>query len=192
MAKKIKKQSYKQYLIALLFLVAVLGIFLYFRNHNQVNKEESVSTSYKDSKTVTIESILPISDELGKTIDGKGTEDGIQGYVELSITNNINKDIEYEIYIDKKDLDKEISSNYIKFYLTDEADNPLEGYKQNSVPTYKDLLVLVDSPSSRLLYSDKLKAKETKKVILRVWLSDSYVVSNEINKFTFDINTKAK
>ena len=98
---------------------------------------------------------------------------------------------DYDIYLIKKNNEKEIKENYIKFYLTDEADNPLEGYKQNSVPTYNDLLSLVNLPAARSLYSGSLKGRETQKVILRSWLSDSYAVSNEERSFSFDVNARA-
>ena len=191
MLQKYKKQVIYVSLIVL-FLIVVICIFLHLKSQNQVTKEQQLSTSYKDSKTVTIKSVLPISDELGRTIDGKGTEDGIQGYVELTITNNIDKKIDYDIYIEARVLDHEIKGNYIKFYLTDEADNPLDWYKQNTVPTYADLLSLTDKPGARVLHSGRLKEKESKKIIVRVWLADSYAVSNEIDSFSFDISTRAK
>ena len=48
-----------------------------------------------------------------------------------------------------------------------------------------------------VLINAMIKPKNTpiivaKKVIIRVWLSDSYAVSNDVKSFAFDISTKAK
>lgn len=189
MLKKSQKQFFLVILI-ILFLIAAFFIFFHAKSQNVPIKEKSISTKFYNSKEITLTSNLPISDELGKKLDGKGTEDGIQGYQEFNIKNNLKESVKYQIYITKKELKNEVRGNYIKFYLTDEADNPLEGYNQNSVPTYTDLLALNELPGSRLLYSGELKNNETKKLILRAWLSDSYIVSTENREFTFEINIK--
>ena len=193
MLKKNKKQVIYAFVIVLvLFLISSLAIFVYLKNKDQADKNHWLSTNFKNSNEVTITSTLPISDALGKSLDGKGTEKGIQGYVEFSIKNNIDQPVEYEVLITKKELKKEIKGNYIKFYVTDEADNPEKGFEGNIVPTYNDLPSLTDLPGSRLLYSGKLNNNENKKQILRAWLSDSYAVSNDDNKFGFDIEVRAK
>ena len=193
MLKKNKKQVVLALLIvSCLFLVSILFVFFYFNRGKSEDKNQLVSTSFKESQTIILKNTLPISDELGRNIDGVGTEEGIQGYVVMSIQNNTDKDVNYDIYITKKEIEKEIKENYIKLYLTDEADNPLEGYEQNSVPTYNDIFSLVDFPAARLLYNGSLKGRENRKVVLRAWLSDSYAVSNEEKSFTFDVNVRAK
>ena len=193
MLKKNKKQVVLALLIVLcVFLVSILFVFFYFNRGKSEDKNQLVSTSFKESQTIILKNTLPISDELGRNIDGVGTEEGIQGYVVMSIQNNTDKDVNYDIYITKKEIEKEIKENYIKLYLTDEADNPLEGYEQNSVPTYNDMFSLVDFPAARLLYNGSLKGRENRKVVLRAWLSDSYAVSNEEKSFTFDVNVRAK
>ena len=191
MQKKAQKQVISILLIVL-FILSVTYIFLHLRNQNEVSENQKISTNFNGSKTITINSTLPISDELGKKLDGKGTSKGIQGYTEFTIKNNLNKNIEYQICIEKKELENEIRGNYIKFYLTDEADNPQEGYEKSAVPMYNDLPSLSNAPGLRLLSSGTLEKKESKKLILRSWLSDSYAISTEDNEFTFDIVVKAK
>ena len=193
MAKKNKKQA-NYFLFSGLFIFLVLVIIISFLTgfQEQEKTEKWISVDFNKSKTITIKSTLPISDELGKKLDGKGTQEGIQGYTELTIKNNLSRETDYEIYVEKIDSNNEISSNYIKFYLADEADNPLEGYGQNAIPTYNDLSVIKDAPTMRLLYSGRLEKEETQKIILRSWLSDSYVVSNDERDFVFNIVVKTK
>ena len=57
---------------------------------------------------------------------------------------------------------------------------------------YNDLPSLSNAPGLRLVSSGTLEKKESKKLILRSWLSDSYAISTEDNEFTFDIVVKAK
>lgn len=189
MNKENKKQVIFMLLVAVFLFIILIGIFLFYKNFKQ-NSTDFITTSFEGPKTITISSTLPISDELGKKLDGKGTKKGIQGYTEFTIKNNSNKNITYEICIDKEENKKEIRGNYIKFYLTDEINNPVKGFDTSEIPTYNDLLSLNDSPRMRLVNSAKINKKETKKFVLRAWLSDSYTVSSENKDFSFDIVVK--
>ena len=193
MLKKNKKQVVTAISIVLiLFVLSFVFSIFYFNSHKQSNSSDDITVKFDKSKNIIITSDLPISDELGKKIDGKGTDTGIQGYMEISITNNLSKTVEYEVYINKIQLSDEIRGNYIKYYLTDEADNPLKGFEKNAIPTYNDLPVLMDLHSSNLLYRGTIKEKEKQKLILRSWLSDSYVVSNEQHSFNYDVYVRTK
>lgn len=193
MLKKNKKQVVTAISIVLiLFVLSFVFSIFYFNSHKQSNSSDDITVKFDKSKNIIITSDLPISDELGKKIDGKGTDTGIQGYMEISITNNLSRTVEYEIYINKIQLSDEIRGNYIKYYLTDEADNPLKGFEKNAIPTYNDLPVLMDLPGSNLLYRGTIKEKEKQKLILRSWLSDSYVVSNEQHSFNYDVYVRTK
>ncbi len=192
MLKKLKKnkKAFMFILVIFICLLVILVTLLLPKDSSKKDKSTWISTSFNESQTISLLSKLPISDELGRNIDGLGTEKGIQGYLELTINNNVKKNVDYEIYLTKKDSST-IKNNYIKLYLTDKANNPVEGFEQNSVPTFNDLPTLLDLPSDRLLYRGKLKALETEKLYLRSWISDSYVVSNENDNFTFNVNVRA-
>lgn len=190
------KKDEKQFALAILFILvlflsSLLVAYFHFKDKDQVEKDKNVSTKFQSSSTINIKSILPISDELGKKLDGKGTEEGVQGYLEFSIKNEHNKDMNYEIFITEKDLKEEIRANYIKFYLTDNVDNPLKGYEKNLIPSAADLLSLTDKPESKLLYKDTIKKKSSKKFKLRVWLADTYVVSDDENEYTFSVGVRS-
>ena len=138
---------------------------------------------------VTIEDKLSVSDEFGKNI--KEDNNHAFGYFEFDVFNNIDSNRNYEIYITEKDNESEINPSYVKFYLTDDHDNFLNILNSTKIPVYSDLKYLEDKPSSKLLYSGSLKANETKKYKLRVWLSDSYVIENSNRSFIFEIGVRA-
>ena len=86
----------------------------------------------------------------------------------------------------------EIRSNYIKLYLTDDKNNPLEGFENNKIKSYADLYALNDKPGSRLVYRGNLVSGSSKKFILRSWVSDSYVLSKNEEVFNYDIDVRIK
>jgi hypothetical protein len=191
MMKKNKKQIIFA-LILVLCLFVLLYLFVLIKNNGDKDTSDWISTSYKESSDITIKNILPISDQLGKTIDGKGTEKGIQGYVEFTVTNNLNKKVYYDIFLKKNNREKEIKSNYIKLYLTDDADKPLVGVRNGVIPVFSDLKLSKNNPNLYFLASKMLDKGETSKLKLRAWLSDSYSVTNDSREFAFTIIVKAK
>lgn len=186
-----KEKSYILFFVVFLLLCAIC-IFIYSKNQKVEYMNQSISTNFDNPKTITLSSDLPISDELGKKLSGKGTEEGIQGYTMFNITNNTNTDVNYQVCLSKKEVDQEIMGNYIKLYLTDEADNPMKEFKQKAVPTYSDLLPLDDSSGLVLLHEGTLLKNEKRTLVLRAWLSDSYAVSSEKYNFNFDVVVKTK
>ena len=125
-----------------MLLIVLLLLFLI-----PINKKKSASPSflyhvdYAPSNSVVIKNILPVADSLGKTFDGSGTKEGVQGYTEITISNTDKVNHEYYILIDKQDSDSEINGYYVKFYLTDNNDSPIDGFTSNSAPVYDDLLI---------------------------------------------------
>ena len=192
MLNKKKKQVIYALLIVLGTIILVAANVCFYFAGKKTDTTESISTSFKDSSSITIKNTLPISDALGKKIDGKGTKEGIQGYSELTIHNNMDTKVAYDICVKKVETANEIRGNYIKFYLADTADNPMSGFESNTIPTFNDLPVLVSDPGLYLLTSDSLQAQEIKTIVLRSWLSDSYAISDESRDFTFTIVVKAK
>ena len=128
---------------------------------------------------------------MGKNFDGTGTEHGIQGYSEFVVYNNSNHKMKYEIIVTTRECrDNCINSNYIKLFLTDENDKPLEGFSSRKLPTYASLGILDNKPGSRLLYRDKIEGNGEKKFKLRVWLADTYAVSALEEKYKFVIDVR--
>ena len=190
--RKNKKKKYHLLILPILLLVALFCLLIFYIKSITVKEDRELSTKFEDSSVVTLKSILPISDKLGRNLDGKGTEDGVQGYVEFSIRNNLDKDVKYQIYIIPREVEKEIKGNYIKFYLTDNINNPVAGYEKNLLPTFNEFPVIVDKPEARLLYTDKIKVNEKKKFVLRSWLSDSFGISDRDLEFSYKVGVKIK
>ena len=58
--------------------------------------------------------------------------------------------------------------------------------------SYYDLFALNDKPGSKLLYNGTLSSGESKTFILRSWVSDTYMISSESERFGFDIEARLK
>lgn len=193
MSKSMKKNIFKALgVIVLLFIIFILGILIFkhstsSNNTNNVVNSEDLSVNFKDNSKIEIKNILPVSDTLGITFDGSGTADGIQGYSEFTVENLGSSKSNYEIYITKIDNDNEINGNYVKFYLTDDEDVAFDNFNSNILPTYNKLSSLSNKPDSKLLYSGTINSNDKINFKLRVWLSDSYAVSDDLEVFDFEI-----
>lgn len=173
-------------IVAICFCVSFFGT-LYLKKHFNNTNYKNLSVDYSGSNSITISNTLPISNALGKKIS---YSDEKQGYNEFKITNKNAIDVEYYIYLNRTDQNISISENYIKLYLTDENDIPLSGFEKNLIPTYYSLKYLNDKPDSKLLYKGNVKANSSEKLKLRVWVDDTYAITNDKENFSFQINVK--
>ncbi len=190
-----KNTKYVVYLFAIIVLLFILSVSIVIlmkgvTSSNAIVEEEDVTLNV-NSKVVIIKNILSVSDAFGKTITDDNA--GSYAYVDLDIHNNVSEGRNYELFITSSDNEKSvINPSYVKFYLTDDKDVPFSDYSLSKIPTYVDLEYIEDKPSSKVLYSGFLKAYDNQKMILRVWLSDNYVISMDEDKnFTFEIGVRA-
>lgn len=194
MIKNNKKQIFVALVIVLCLFILSFVIMYLCNVRNQANhdiNQDALKINFSQENKVLLNNILPVGDNLGKSFDGKGTEEGIQGYSEFELKNTSEDKVNFEIYLTRKDTDtKCISENYIKCYLTDGADNALEGFHTNKIPTYKSLVVLNDKPNSKLLFKGNINSKSNLKFKLRVWLDDTYVISQNKESFEFTIGVR--
>ena len=157
------------------------------------DKPKKLDINYKNGNNVLIKNILPVSDTIGKKYNGSGSEKNIQELKEFVIKNDNDSKISYTIYIKPNIVDsKTIKTNYIKVYLTDEFDKPLEGFEKNRIPAISDLTVSNNNPDKLILYEGMIKKDEEQKFKLRSWLADSYAVTEEEQIYDFDIEIKNK
>ena len=195
MWKKNKKQIlFVLIVILILFILIVSGIFL-FRSvsHKESIGDNDLIVHFSDDSHVVLNNKLPISDKLGKDMDGTEIEEGIYGFVEFSVQNSTSKSGSYQIYVTKdKEYENLISEKYIKLYLTDEKNTALGEFSGNKIPTFDSLLVPREQLDSKLLYRDDISENEKKTYRLHVWLSDSYAVNSNNENFVFDIKVKSK
>jgi hypothetical protein len=144
---------------------------------------------YADLENVSIDNSLPVNDKFGKNIS-----DNISGgykKVDFEIVNVSSKSKTYQLYIKKNNLNtNEINNDFVKFYLTDDKDNPVGVFDNNKVPSYRNLSYIKDKADSKVLYSDKIDKYQRKKFIIRVWVTDNYVSLSD-NYFSFDIGVRS-
>ncbi len=192
MIKANKKQLYLAIIIIIILFSCsfffLLGSFKKEESHN----ENELKIEFLDNENINLNNTLPVSDKIGKSYDGYGVADGVQGYNEFSIENNSEIENEYEIYLVKNKVkEKEISEKFIKMYLTDHNNIPLDGFEKNLIPVFSNLVILNDKANGKLLYRGKINANSKLKFKLRIWVSDSYAISKENEQFSFSINVRA-
>ena len=173
--------------IVLFVLFLMVGFLYYQNNYNKTPKNKNLQVIYNTNKDILLTNKLPLSDELGKNID-EVTD--VKSYVDFIIENKTDDNLEYDIYITKNYVKYGISDNYVKFYLTNEKENPIIGYDKNIIPTFRDLGYLLNKPSSKLIYRDYIKANSSNHYKLRLWVSDNYAISDKLEYFKASIDVR--
>ena len=140
----------------------------------------SFNYTESDSSVINIDKALPVSDEVGKKISNSNE------YFLFTVSNNFEESINYEILLEP--LVNNLDNKYIKIYLTDKNDVPLEGYDK-TVPTVDQFQV--NSSGMISIYNGVLKDKNDSQTFkLRIWISDSYVVDQNSSMFSFKVNVR--
>ena len=192
MGKKISKKQKVNYIYILMILVIlillfIIGTFVYKERVDKVNEASIIL--YSDAENITIDDSLPVSDKFGKDIHGEVLS--AYKYLDFEVVNVSAEARDYQIFITKNDLStNEINNEYVKFYLTDDKDNPVDNFTDSKVPSYVDLKYIKDLPKKKLLYTGKLDKYQRRKFTIKVWVTDNYVSSSE-NYFSFDISARA-
>lgn len=177
--------------LSLLALFLVFAIFITIDKYNK--KSYKLDVKFKNNSVVELTNKLPMADAIGKNYKGNGVEKGIVEYKEFTISNKNARKVKYEIFLTKiHRKNKDIRSNYIKLYLTDEYNKPVKGFTTNQVKSYYDLFALNDKPGSKLMYNGTLVSGESKKFVLRSWVADTYVLSNGEEEFNYEIEVRLK
>ena len=191
MTKISKKQIILALSIIFVLFIAFVAVSLIIRTDEDIPKpsKKGISISFKDGNKIEVSNKLPISDALGKNIDETNDK---QSYIVLTIKNDNETDVNYEILLNKLKINSPIRENYIKFYLTDDLDNALSGFEKNKIPSFGDLYVSTDKPAYKVLYQGTIPSNSTSELRLRVWVSDTYVISDSIEKFAAEIVVNEK
>lgn len=194
MEKLDKKHGLKSvFIVALVLAIFLIIIAIVVKINDYKKSFYKVDVKFTTNAVVQLNNKLPISDDIGKNYSGTGIEKGIAEYKEFTVTNPNDGKIQYEIYLTKTNLNsKNIRSNYIKLYLTDINNNALDGFDSKKITSFYDLYSLRDKPSGRLLYTDSLNPGGKRTYILRCWVADTYVLSNESEIFDFEIDVRLK
>ena len=192
--KKLDRQFFQSILIVLICIIIFIIIIAGYLKIDEYRKlSYKVNTEFSSNDIIELNNNFPLSDEIGKSYSGTGMEKGLVGYSEFVVRNPNEKKVKFEIYITKMETEEDqIKSNYIKLYLTDDKNHPVDGFNTNVIKSYKDLYALKDKPGSKLVYRDTLVAGGSKKFILRSWVSDTYAISKQLKKFKYDIDVRIK
>ena len=179
-------------IILYIFIIFILWLLLYFFIFDKGNSLDSSSLfiQFYNDDILEVTNKLPLSDELGKNDECDESSDFID-CINFTIKNISSRNVNYEIYITKEYTKSEIRGDYIIYYLND-GSNSLKGFDTNILPSYKSLLSLSDKSYSKLLYSGNISSEEKKSFILKTWVSDSYTISDNLEKFRVNVNVRVK
>lgn len=177
----------KYYFTPVLLVIAIIVICMVILLENLPFDNSALNVNLSTEKIVVNNELL-LTDSAGKILSLENVKSGITGFVEFEVTSTVNKKVKYEIYLTKEDSEKEVSSKFVKVFLTDENDNAINGFDKASIPTYYDLSIAKGVSSGKLLYSGTLRNKATEKFKLRMWVADTYEMSLDGKMFSVKLN----
>ena len=177
-------------IIIIIFCVIVATLYYIFNNFNFINKKSTskIELISDGCDEITVNDNFPMTDEVGRTFTSN-KESRVQAFCKFEVKSN--ESTKYSLYLSDLDYDNSIHSNFIKVYLTDELENPVQGFDTISVPTFYNLRSSSFNPTDRVLFEGKLKSEESKKYILRVWVGDAYAVGTNVNTFSMKLHVEA-
>ena len=191
MIKDYKKQVILAFVVVFILFVISMVAIIALKLIKSNNSLKPLNISYNTSNVIKVDNSLPISDKLGKNLSMESLSESNNGFLSFSIKNSNEVEVNYDVFLTKRS-NSTIKENYIKLYLTDKEDVAYEGFNKNKIPTYNELLYLNDKPSSKLLYSGTIGAKSVEKLKLRVWVSDSYALSDSLEEYAFNVDVREK
>lgn len=185
----LKYKIYLGILVALLIILILLGVIFGKRSHEQ----SAISIDYlTNDQKISISNALPMTDVVGKNISVDNYKENVTGYTEFKVEPKVKDKVRYEIYLTKEDRELEVPIKFVKVFLTDSQDQPLEYFDESRVPTYYDLRLASSTANGKLIYSGLLKAGESKTFKLRMWVADTYELTAEEVSFSTKINVVVK
>ena len=164
----------KRNILVLFILLCLILLTIIINTGNSDNTNKNY-VSIVDNQELVIENILPLTDEVGSTFSRSNSGSNI--YYKFKIKSNYNKKAKYRILLSTKDGKEFIDNKYIKILLSDSDDNILKEYKTDSV---KLVTGLEQFNNKYVVYSDSLKGGAEEEFILRMWVADSAVYSDEL------------
>ena len=152
----------------------------------------SNSVSLTGTNSIHISNKLPLTDESGRTIDASNVDDDILNEIAFSVESTGDKNISsnYEVYLESDENDDTIDPNYVKVYLTNGDGKAFKDYSGNEVMTYRNLRVSKSSASGKLLYSGTIFGNQKQEFKLRLWLDETYFLSDTKKEFNGIIKVK--
>lgn len=182
--------------LVLLLFISVIGItYAVFTFAKEGKRENVINTgsitfSYTEtSNGISLTNALPISDNIGKTLDNSGSN----GYFDFNVSCKIvgKTAIKYEIHAEELQVNNPLDPAFVKMYLTDgTSDMPISGYDLE-VPTYNMLSSSSIKDGAKRLYYGSFSTTGVQAFRLRMWLSDKYSVPTTSQEFKIKVNVSA-
>lgn len=192
-----RKVIFSSLLIVLLIGLVVGFSFAVFyfkgigQKKNTISTGELTFTYTEENNGITLTDALPVSDEIGKKMQGNDKENK---YFDFSVSCKMSgrQNIQYEVYTTEVGVDNRLDPQYVKMYLTDStSDTAVNGYDK-IVPTYSELKNSSIATNAKQLYVGKFSNSGTQSFRLRMWLSDNYQITSEAKQFKIKLNVLAK
>lgn len=183
------KKKWLYVLFSTLVIIVVITLFVLNRESHSKN---SLLFESSENGLIFINNSLPMTDEVGKKIDALSHDMEAVSYLEFEVNSLVNNKLKYEIILEVDDENSTIPIEYVKLYLTDENDKPIDAYDCVGLPTIRNLEKNVYESDNFVLYRGTLKDKTSHKFRLRVWVADTYELSADEKEFRgkLSLNTK--
>ena len=188
MSRYFNKNTFLFVMSIVFFFLIIIVIVLTKDKFNS----NSNSVSLTGTNSIHISNKLPLTDESGRTLDASNVDDDILNEISFSVESTGDKKIasNYEVYLDSEENDDTIDPNYVKVYLTDGNRKAFKDYSGNEVMTYRNLRVSKSSASGKLLYSGTIFGNRKQEFKLRLWLDETYFLSDTKKEFNGIIKVK--
>lgn len=188
MSRYFNKNTFLFVMSIVFFFLIIIVIVLTKDKFNS----NSNSVSLTGTNSIHISNKLPLTDESGRTLDASNVDDDILNEISFSVESTGNKKnaSKYEVYLESEENDDTIDPNYVKVYLTDGDGKAFKDYSGNEVMTYRNLRVSKSSASGKLLYSGTIFGNQKQEFKLRIWLDETYFLSDTKKEFNGIIRVK--
>lgn len=188
MSKYFNKNTFLFVMSIVFFFLVIIVIGLTKDKFNS----NSNSVSLTGTNSIHISNKLPLTDESGRTLDASNVDDDILNEISFSVESTGDTKIasNYEVYLESDENDDTIDPNYVKVYLTNGDGKAFKDYSGNEVMTYRNLRVSKSSASGKLLYSGTIFGNQKQEFKLRLWLDETYFLSDTKKEFNGIIKVK--
>ncbi len=188
MSRYFNKNTFLFVMSIIFFFLVIIVIALAKDKFNS----NSNSVSLTGTNSIHISNKLPLTDESGRTLDASNVDDDILNEIAFSVESTGDKKTSsnYEVYLESEENDDTIDPNYVKVYLTDRDGKAFKEYSGNEVMTYRNLRVSKSSASGKLLYSGTIFGNQKQEFKLRLWLDETYFLSDTKKEFNGIIKVK--
>ena len=158
-------------LLCLVFIVLLLLVLFLKKSDNDNMNYVSII----NNKELVIEKTLPLTDEVGSRSYKADSSSNI--YYEFELKSLVSRNCHYKLLLNTKQGDNYIKDEIIKITLSDEKDKVIKNYDGKHKLYLNDLKKY---NNQYLLYEGSLKGKVTKKMIIRLWVSDTTLYDDKI------------